>query len=51
MTDVWKPTKEASGYDWLLNKCSDLDQAAHAGHLDEGQIVVGCSYCRDGEGR
>lgn len=42
---------EASGYDWLLNKCADLDQAAHAGHLDEGERVPSCFHCADGAGR
>lgn len=42
---------EASGYDWLLNKCSDGDQAEHAAHLDEGQDDPRCFHCRGGEGR
>jgi hypothetical protein len=42
---------KADGYDWLLNQCSDLDQATHAGHLDDGEFDPNCFYCREGEGR
>lgn len=41
----------ASGYDWLLNQCVDLDQAVHAGHLDEGEYDPDCFHCQTGAGR
>ena len=51
MSDATYPTEQASGYDWLLNKCADLDQAAHAGHLDEGEVASDCFHCKCGGGR
>lgn len=45
------PPVEGGGYDFLLNRCCDLDQAAHAAHLDEGVYDPSCCWCEDKYGR